>query len=86
MIDWRKKQVIQVKIIRCQANLMEERLNQFLRGLGSQTGIRVSLIDIKLYHIASEDIDTAMVIYNSTVTPNNQPKRPFNAVESRPRK
>ena len=78
--------MIQVKIIRCKANLMEERLNTFLKGIGTQSGIKVSLIDIKMYHIGSEDIDTAMVIYNSTVIPNNQPKRPFNAVESRPKR
>lgn len=78
--------MIQVKIIRCKANLMEERLNTFLKGIGTQSGIKVSLIDIKMYHIGSEDIDTAMVIYNSTVIPNNQPKRPFNAVETRPKR
>lgn len=65
---------------------MEERLNTFLKGIGTQSGIKVSLIDIKMYHIGSEDIDTAMVIYNSTVIPNNQPKRPFNAVETRPKR
>ena len=65
---------------------MEERLNTFLKGIGTQSGIKVSLIDIKLYHIGSEDIVTAMVIYNSTVIPNNQPKRPFNAVETRPKR
>lgn len=78
--------MIQVKIIRCKANLMEERLNTFLKGIGTQSGIKVSLIDIKMYHIGSEDIDTAMVIYNSTLIPNNQPKRPFNAVETRPKR
>lgn len=68
--------MVQVKIIRSKAKDMEERINKFLVGLGSQTGVKVSLVDIKLYHIASEDMDTAMIIYNSSVISNFRQKKP----------
>lgn len=58
--------MMKVRIIRCQANLLEERINAFFEGLGRQDGIKIKLIDIKLYHIPSQDMDTAMIIYNAT--------------------
>jgi hypothetical protein len=59
--------MIQVKLIRNEARLIERDINQFLQQLGSVQGVKVALIDIKLYHISEKDVDTALVIYNQTV-------------------
>ncbi len=65
--------MIQVKIIRQKAALLERDINEFLAGLGRAPNTKTELKDIKLYHISSEDIDTAMIIYNQWIT---QPQRP----------
>ena len=61
--------MMRVRIIRSPANQLEEKINNFLEGLGRQEGVKISLHDIKLYHIATKDYDTAMIIYNQTINP-----------------
>ena len=63
--------MIQVKMIRNEAKLIERDINDFLRQIGSMRGTKIELRDIKLYHIAERDIDTALIIYNQMVVPPN---------------
>jgi len=58
--------MVQVKIIRSNANLIEGKINEWLYQLGSTPGYTVKLYDIKLYHIPEKDIDTVMIIFNQT--------------------
>jgi hypothetical protein len=69
--------MMQVKIIRNEAKLIERDINEFLQGLGRTPNTKTELKDIKLYHIASNDVDTAMIIYNQVAvdTPKGSTRR-----------
>jgi hypothetical protein len=68
--------MIQVKIIRNKAEILERDINEFLQKLGSQPGVMIKSLDIKYIHIPELSMDQAMIIFNAIQV--QPPKPPMN--------
>jgi len=56
--------MVQIKILRNEATLIERDVNQWLQSLGIHHDYSFQIVDIKWYHIKEKDVDTVMVIYS----------------------
>ena len=59
--------MVQVKILRNEATLIERDVNQWLQSLANIRTHQFQIVDIKWYHIKEKDIDTVMIIYNQVI-------------------